>query len=114
SEAPLARLRLTFVITMSSASDDKALRFGTTGVGIDVHPPLIEQARGRARILGVGEADEFRVGDAAAFDQSGRTFDIVASIGTSWIGGGLVGTLDLMRTAADDDAWFLLGDVFGQ
>ena len=91
-----------------------ATRFGTTGVGIDVHPPLIEQARERARILGVGEAVEFRVGDGAAFDPSGRTFDIVASIGTSWIGGGLVGTLDLMRTAADDDAWFLIGDVFWQ
>ena len=29
-------------------------------------------------------------------------------------GGGLVGTLDLMRTAADDDAWFLIGDIFWQ
>ena len=81
-----------------------ASRFGTTGVGVDIHPPLIEQAKERARTLGDKHAVEFQLGDGAAFDPTGRTFDIVASIGTSWIGGGLVGTLDMMRAVAADDA----------
>jgi SAM-dependent methyltransferase len=89
-----------------------AQRFGTTGVGVDIHAPGIEQAEDRARVLGVADAVQFHLGDAAAFDTRGQRFDVVASIGTSWIGGGLVGTLGLMRAAAADDAWFLIGDVF--
>ena len=81
-----------------------ASRFGATGVGVDIHPPLIEQAKERARTLGVKHVVEFQLGDGAAFDPTGRTFDIVASIGTSWIGGGPVGTLDMMRAVAADDA----------
>jgi len=89
-----------------------AIRFGTTCVGVDIHPPLIEQAKKRARTLDLKHAVEFQLGDGAGPGPTGRTFDVVASIGTSWIGGGLVGTLDLMRTSAADDAWFLIGDVF--
>ena len=87
-----------------SESTHFASRFGTTGVGVDIHPPLIEQAKERARGFGVEHAVEFPLGDGAASDLTGRMFDMVASIGASWVDGGPVGTFDLMRAVAADDA----------
>jgi SAM-dependent methyltransferase len=89
-----------------------ASRFGTTGLGIDIHPGGIDRSRRRARELGVDGALEFCLGDGAQLVPRGEAFDIVATIGTSWIGGGLIGTLELLRTAAAATAWYLAGDVF--
>jgi hypothetical protein len=107
TSAPRHQVRLS---STSAAAGGEMLRrfasrFGTTGAGVDIHPPLIEQAKG-ARTLDDKHTVEFQLGDGAALDPKGRTFDIVASIGTSWIGGGLVGTLDMnmMRALAADGA----------
>jgi Methyltransferase domain len=71
-----------------------ASRSGATGVGVDIHPRRIEHAKERARTLGVKHAVEFQLGNGAAFDPTGRTFDIVSSIGT----------FDMLRAVNADDA----------
>ena len=87
---------------------------GTTGVGVDIHPPLLDVATARAAELGVTDQLTFLEGDAAVTpppsDPPG--FDVVASIGTRWIGGGTVGTLELLRRHAAPGAWYLLGEVY--
>ena len=86
---------------------------GTRGVGVDIHPPLLDVARARADELGVASRVTFLEGDAAVTPApSPPGFDVVASIGTSWIGGGTVGTLELLRRHAAPAAWYLLGEVF--
>jgi SAM-dependent methyltransferase len=87
-----------------------ARRHGAIGMGIDVNPRLVDEARARAAELGVADRVTIELGDAAAF--TGTSFDVVAAIGVSWIGGGLVGTLALLRRAASVGAWFLVGDVY--
>ena len=44
-------------IVISAAKD-----FGARGVGIEIHPPLVERARMNARRAGVASAVEFRLG----------------------------------------------------
>lgn len=83
-----------------------------SGVGVDLHPAFLDVARARARELGVAEAVTFRQADAADPGDVGNSFDVVSCIGATWIGGGLAGTLDLMRRWARPRAWFLVGEVF--
>jgi cyclopropane fatty-acyl-phospholipid synthase-like methyltransferase len=42
-----------------------AAKFGSTGIGIDIHPPVVADARARAQELGVAGTVEFIEGDAA-------------------------------------------------
>jgi hypothetical protein len=89
-----------------------ALRYGTTGVGVDIYEPCITAANARAVELGVAHAVEFVRDDASTYAAHPDSFDLVSCIGATWIGGGLPGTLDLMRTPARRDGWLLVGDVF--
>lgn len=85
---------------------------GTLGVGIDLHPPFVAIARARAAELGVDGMVSFVEGDAAHAGDVGSDFDVVSCIGATWIGGGLDGTLELMRARARAGAWLLVGEVF--
>lgn len=89
-----------------------ASRHGISGVGIDTFPPYTLEARARAAELGVADALEFVEGDAATHAADPGSFDVVSCIGASWIGGGLVGTLELMRRPRRDDGWILMGEPY--
>jgi len=85
---------------------------GTTGLGVDIYPPFLTAARARAEELGVEALVRFVEGDAADIRDPGDSFDVVSCIGATWIGGGLPGTLDLMRRRAASGSWLLVGEVF--
>lgn len=88
-----------------------AARFGVTGVGVDIYPPVIADARARAIELRVDDRVEFFEGDASKALDVGH-FDVVSCLGASWIGGGLLGTLQIMQRHAAPRAWLLVGDVY--
>lgn len=88
-----------------------AARLGVTGVGIDIYPPVIADARARAVELGVADRVRLMEGDAAEPLDLGP-FDVVSCLGASWIGGGLGGTLQIMLRHAGPHAWLLVGDVY--
>jgi SAM-dependent methyltransferase len=50
-----------------------ANRYGARGVGVDLDPRRVQEARGRAKAEGVESLVEFRVEDATATDLSGAT-----------------------------------------
>jgi SAM-dependent methyltransferase len=90
-----------------------ARTFGVTGVGIDVHEPLLAIARDRAVELEVDDRVEFLLGDAATrASELSEAFDLVSCLGATWIGGGLLGTLELMKAHAAAASWLLVGEVF--
>ena len=89
-----------------------ALRYETTGVGVDVYATYIHSSRARAAELGVEQRVEFVHEDASTYEPTLDAFDVVSCIGATWIGGGLAGTLRLMRARVRDDGWLLAGDVF--
>lgn len=88
-----------------------AERFGTSGVGIDLFPPVVDDARRRASELGVSDRLEFLNGDASAPSGVGD-FDVVSCLGASWIGGGLAGTLQIMKDHVEEGGWLLVGEVY--
>ena len=89
-----------------------ALRFGTTGVGVDIYDACINAANERAQELGVSSSVEFVHDDASTYAAAPDSFDVVSCIGATWIGGGLPGTLELMRPPVRSDGWLLVGELF--
>ncbi|MGH3325945.1 MAG: SAM-dependent methyltransferase, partial [Streptomyces sp.] len=77
--------------------------YGTTGVGVDISGVFLEAARERAAELGVAERLHFERGDAGAYEAEPGGYDLVSCLGATWIGGGLTGTLELMRRAVRPD-----------
>lgn len=82
--------------------------FGTVGVGVDLSHSFTAAARERALELGVDKTVEFIQGEASTYPQPDHQFDVVSCLGASWIGGGLVGTLELMKCALRDEHSLLL------
>jgi 2-polyprenyl-3-methyl-5-hydroxy-6-metoxy-1,4-benzoquinol methylase len=74
-----------------------ASRYGVTGTGVDLSDLFLEAGRARVAELGVAERVTLIKGDAGEYVEPGH--DVVSCIGATWIGGGLVGTLELMRVS---------------
>jgi SAM-dependent methyltransferase len=89
-----------------------AKRWGIHGVGVDISQVFLAAARGRAAELGVEDQVTLIEGDAGTYLADAKSFDIVSCIGATWIGGGLVGTLQLMRPAMKEGGVLLVGEPY--
>ena len=79
--------------------------FGSGGVGVDLSHVFLASALERAAELGVADRVSFVQGDAGAYEAAPGAFDIASCLGATWIGGGLAGTMALLRPAIRAAAW---------
>ncbi|MCU0504926.1 MAG: class I SAM-dependent methyltransferase [Chloroflexi bacterium] len=86
--------------------------FGSGGVGVDLSAVFTASARARADELGVADRVSFVLGDAAAYESEAGAYDMVSCLGATWIGDGIVGTIDLMRPAVRPGGLILVGEPF--
>lgn len=84
---------------------------GITGTGIDMSRLFTEQARLRARELGVADRVEFVHGDAAGH-VSDEKASVAACVGATWIGGGVVGTIELLARSLRTGGIILVGEPY--
>jgi len=89
-----------------------AQRWGISAVGIDLSHVFTAAARDRVSELGIADRVTIIQGDAGAYAAEPGTFDVVSCIGATWIGGGLIGTLNLMRPALKPDGLLLVGEPY--
>ena len=89
-----------------------AQSFGIEGVGVDLSEVFLAAAQSRAQELGVAEQVHFILGDAGTPPSDGAPYDVVSCIGATWIGGGLAGTIDLMRPVLRDGGLLLIGEPY--
>lgn len=89
-----------------------ASRHGLQGVGVDISQVFLAAARARAAELGVNEHVRFVESDAATYQDEPASYDIVSCIGATWIGGGLLGTLDIMRRSLRPRGLALVGECY--
>jgi SAM-dependent methyltransferase len=86
--------------------------FGSGGVGVDLSPVFLGAAVARAAELGVADRLTFLQGDAGTYEPEPGAFDVAACIGATWIGGGLAGTVELLRPAIGRGGRLLIGEPF--
>lgn len=88
-----------------------AQRFAISGVGVDLSEVFLAAARQRAEELDVADCLTLLQGDAAHY-QANQRFDVVSCIGATWIGNGLLGTLNLMKPALAPGGVLLVGEPY--
>lgn len=89
-----------------------AQAYGTSGHGVDISHTFLAAARDRADQLGVVDRVTFEQGDAGGYLAEAHGYDVVSCVGATWIGGGLVGTIELMRRPVKPDGLLLVGEPF--
>ena len=87
-------------------------RYDATGVGIDLTPPFIAQARDQVRAAGLDEALELIEVDGAAYEGEPHSFDAVFCLGASWIWQGHAGTLSALAGWTKPGGLVLVGEPF--
>ena len=81
------------------------------GTGVDMSPLFTEQARLRAEELGVADRVEFIHGDAAGY-VSHEKVSVAACVGATWVGGGVVGTIELLARSLRTGGVILIGEPY--
>ena len=89
-----------------------AQELGSSGVGVDLSPVFAAAARHRAVELGVTERVTIEQADAGTHSPAQGAFDVAACVGATWIGGGTVGTIELLRPAVTATGLLLIGESF--
>ena len=82
-----------------------------TGTGIDMSPLFCRQAALRAQELGVAGRVSFIHADAAGYVADEKV-DVAACIGATWIGGGVVGTIELLSRSLCPGGLILVGEPY--
>ena len=84
---------------------------GIRGTGIDMSRLFTEQAKLRAEELGVADRVAFIHGDAAGYVAEAKV-GLAACLGATWIGGGVVGTIELLARSLRPGGIILVGEPY--
>jgi SAM-dependent methyltransferase len=84
---------------------------GFTGTGVDLSSVFIGSARERAAELGVEDKVSFVHGDASGY-VAREPAGVSACLGATWIGGGVAGTVELLRRSLAPGGIMLIGEPY--
>ncbi|WP_054045893.1 cyclopropane-fatty-acyl-phospholipid synthase family protein [Alloactinosynnema sp. L-07] len=82
-----------------------------TGTGVDISTVFLDSARARAAELGVADRVTFVHGDAGKH-VADEPVDLAACVGATWIGGGVTGTVELLRRSLAPGGMMLIGEPY--
>ena len=90
-----------------------ARRYGIRGVGVDLSPFCIEEARKRATAAPGGETVSFVHADGRSFQAApGAPFEAASCLGATWIYGGFRGTVGALATMVRPGGLVAVGHLF--
>ncbi len=105
----------TRVLDLGSGSGEMlctwARAYGISGVGIDMSQLFTEQAKLRAKELGVADRVKFIHDDAVGYVADEKV-DVAACLGATWLGGGVVGTIELLAKSLRSKGIILIGEPY--
>lgn len=84
------------------------------GVGVDLSTVFTDAAVARSVELGVSDRVTFVQGDAATYveEYDGGPVDVASCLGATWVGGGVLGTIDLLARVLRPGGLVLVGEPF--
>ncbi|MBU1107135.1 MAG: methyltransferase domain-containing protein [Candidatus Riflebacteria bacterium] len=85
--------------------------YGIIGTGIDMSQLFSDQAKRRAEELSVAGQVEFIHGDAAGYVAAEKV-GVAACLGATWIGRGVVGTIELLAKSLRTGGIILIGEPY--
>lgn len=85
--------------------------YGIVGTGVDMSQLFSEQAKQRAKELGVADNVKFIHSDAAGYVADEKV-NIAACVGATWIGGGVAGTIELLTKSLMPGGIILIGEPY--
>ncbi|MDQ5985308.1 MAG: putative protein YjhP [Syntrophus sp. SKADARSKE-3] len=107
--------RGTRVLDLGSGSGEMlctwARDYGIIGIGIDMSQLFSDQAKRRAEELSVAGQVEFIHGDAVGYVAAEKV-GVAACLGATWIGGGVVGTIELLAKSLRTGGIILIGEPY--
>jgi SAM-dependent methyltransferase len=86
--------------------------YGISGVGVDYFQAFLDIAYARSVALAVTDRLTWVQGDAAQYQPTPHSFDVASCLGATWIGGGIAGTINLLKAALKPDGFMLIGEPF--
>lgn len=84
---------------------------GVTGTGVDVSTVFLAGGRARAAELGVEDLVSFVHADASGYVAE-QPVGLAACLGATWIGGGMPGTVELLRRSLAPGGIMLIGEPY--
>lgn len=105
----------TRILDLASGSGEMlctwARDYKIVGTGVDLSELFSKQAKLRAKELGVENRVKFIHADAAGYVDNEKC-DVAACVGATWIGGGVAGTIELLRNSLKDNGIILIGEPY--
>lgn len=85
--------------------------YGITGTGVDMSMLFTEQAKLRAKELGVADKVKFIHNNAAGYVCEEKV-GVAACVGATWIAGGVAGTIKLLEQSLKNGGIILIGEPY--
>ena len=105
----------TSVLDLGSGSGEMlctwARDYGIRGIGVDMSQLFSEQAKHRAKELGVDDRVRFIHADAAGYVADEKV-GVAVCAGATWIGGGVAGTIELLAKSLNNGGIILIGEPY--
>lgn len=88
-------------------------KYGSRGVGVDLSPFYVEDARRRAERSTSGDRVKLLEMDGADYKPDPeRVFDVTVCLGASWIYGGYRGTLKFLKNLTKNEGYIAVGEPY--
>lgn len=87
-------------------------RHNATGVGVDISPYEVEEARLRVAQNNLQDRIEIIEGDGGNFTAAPNTFSLAMCIGASWIRDGYFGTIEALKSWVQPGGLIAIGEPF--
>lgn len=104
------------VLDIASGKGEQLLRIvekhGATGVGIDISPYEVKNAKQRAAERGLSGRVQFINGDGATYEAAPNSFDLAMCLGASWVWGGHLGTIEALKKIVKPRGLIVLGEPY--
>ena len=90
-----------------------AAKYGVSGLGIDISPYFLEEARQRQKKRAPFTDITFVQMDGAAFKpDTAQRFRLASCLGASWVFGGYKGTLSALAAMVEPGGWVISGEPY--